>query len=57
MLGKTTNYPDPGLPDAATLRGGRASVTGIQMMADGTPHPFRAPKTGTLVSWWLKLPS
>jgi hypothetical protein len=31
-------------------------VTGIQMMADGVTHPFRASKSGQLVSWWLKLP-
>jgi hypothetical protein len=33
-----------------------ARVTGIQMMADGVAHPFRAPTNGQLVSWWLRLP-
>jgi hypothetical protein len=55
VLGKTTNYPPPGCPTPANCEV-VAKVTGIQMMADGTPHPFRAPKAGTLVSWWLKLP-
>jgi hypothetical protein len=56
VLGKTTNYPAPGCPAVASCEV-VAKVTGIQMMADGVPHPFRVPKTGTLVSWWLKLPS
>jgi hypothetical protein len=56
VLGKTANYPAPGCPAAASCEV-VAKVTGIQMMADGVPHPFRVPKTGTLVSWWLKLPS
>jgi len=56
VLGKTTNYPAPGCPTASTCEV-VAKVTGIQMMADGVPHPFRVPKTGTLVSWWLKLPA
>jgi len=56
VLGKTTTYPPPGCPATATCEV-VARVTGIQMMADGAPHPFRSPKTGTLVSWWLKLPS
>jgi hypothetical protein len=56
VLGKTTDYPAPGCPATASCEV-VAKVTGIQMMADGVPHPFRAPKTGTLVSWWLKLPS
>jgi hypothetical protein len=55
VLGKTTNYPPPGCPTPANCEV-IARVTGIQMMADGVAHPFRAPKTGTLVSWWLKLP-
>src|SRR4051794_24804566 len=55
VLGKTATYPPPGCPTPANCEV-IARVTGIQMMADGTPHPFRAPKTGTLVSWWLKLP-
>src|SRR3954447_23593931 len=55
VLGKTTNYPAPGCPTPANCEV-VARVTGIQMMADGVAHPFRAPKTGTLVSWWLKLP-
>jgi hypothetical protein len=55
VLGKTTNYPAPGCPNPSTCEV-IARVTGIQMMADGVAHPFRSPKTGTLVSWWLKLP-
>jgi hypothetical protein len=55
VLGKTANYPGPGCPTPASCEV-VAKVTGIQMMADGVPHPFRAPKAGTLVSWWLKLP-
>src|SRR5215213_6573289 len=55
VLGKTANYPPPGCPTPARCEV-VARVTGIQMMADGKAHPFRAPKTGTLVSWWLKLP-
>jgi hypothetical protein len=55
VLGKTKNYPAPGCPTPARCEV-VARVTGIQMMADGVAHPFRAPKTGTLVSWWLKLP-
>jgi hypothetical protein len=55
VLGKTATYPNPGCPTPANCEV-IARVTGIQMMADGIPHPFRAPKTGTLVSWWLKLP-
>jgi hypothetical protein len=56
VLGKTPTYPNPGCPAAASCEV-VAKVTGIQMMADGTPQPFRAPKTGTIVAWWLKLPS
>jgi hypothetical protein len=56
VLGKTTNYPDPGCPAAASCEV-VAKVTGIQMVADGVPHPFRAPKTGTIVAWWLRLPA
>jgi hypothetical protein len=55
VLGKTAKYPAPGCPTPANCEV-VAKVTGIQMMADGTPHPFRVPKGGTLVSWWLKLP-
>jgi hypothetical protein len=55
VLGKTANYPNPGCPAAATCEV-VAKVTGVQMMADGAPHPFRAPKTGTIVAWWLRLP-
>jgi hypothetical protein len=55
VLGKTATYPSPGCPNASTCEV-VARVTGIQMIADGVAHPFRAPKTGTLVAWWLKLP-
>jgi hypothetical protein len=55
VLGKTPTYPAPGCPNPSTCEV-IARVTGIQMMADGVTHPFRVTKTGTLVSWWLKLP-
>jgi hypothetical protein len=55
ILGKTANYPDPGCPNAKTCEV-VARVTGIQMSADGTAHPFRAPAAGRIVSWWLRLP-
>jgi hypothetical protein len=55
VLGKTTNYPASGCPkeDSCEVV---ARVTGIQMMADGVVHPFRAPVDGQIVAWWLKLP-
>jgi hypothetical protein len=55
VLGKTAVYPESGCPvvDKCEVV---ARVTGIQMMADGVAHPFRAPANGQLVSWWLKLP-
>lgn len=56
VLGKTKTYPNPGCPAPASCEV-VAKVTGIQMMADGVPRPFRAPKTGTIVAWWLRLPS
>jgi hypothetical protein len=56
VLGKTATYPGPGCPAAATCEV-VAKVTGVQMMADGVEHPFRAPKSGTIVAWWLKLPA
>jgi hypothetical protein len=56
VLGKTTHYPAPGCPTPSTCEV-IARVTGIQMMADGVAQPFRVPKTGTLISWWLKLPA
>jgi hypothetical protein len=56
VLGKTPTYPAPGCPKPASCEV-VARVTGIQQMADGVAHPFRAPKAGNLVSWWLKLPS
>jgi hypothetical protein len=55
VLGKTAVYPESGCPAADTCEV-VARVTGIQMMADGVTHPFRAPADGQLVSWWLKLP-
>jgi hypothetical protein len=55
VLGKTPSYPDPGCPAASTCEV-VAKVTGVQMMAGGVPHPFRAPKDGTIVAWWLRLP-
>jgi hypothetical protein len=55
VLGKTANYPESGCPN---VRGCEviARVTGIQMKADAVDHPFRAPASGQLVAWWLKLP-
>jgi hypothetical protein len=55
VLGKTANYPASGCPkeDKCEVV---ARVTGIQMMADGVTHPFRAPASGQIVAWWLKLP-
>jgi hypothetical protein len=55
VLGKTAVYPESGCPvvDKCEVV---AKVTGIQMMADGVAHPFRAPSNGQVVSWWLKLP-
>ena len=55
VLGKTTNYPVSGCPKAAGCQV-VARVTGIQMKADGLDHPFVAPATGRIISWWLKLP-
>jgi hypothetical protein len=56
VLGKTTNYPASGCPreDKCEVV---ARVTGIQMVADGVNHPFRAPASGQIVAWWLKLPA
>jgi hypothetical protein len=56
VLGKTANYPKPGCPAPASCEV-VAKVTGIQMVADAVPHPFRAPKRGTIVAWWLRLPT
>jgi hypothetical protein len=56
VLGKTANYPNPGCPTPATCEV-VAKVTGIQMEADGVSQPFRSPKTGNVVAWWLRLPS
>jgi hypothetical protein len=55
VLGKTSQYPESGCPDSRNCEV-VARVTGIQMKADGVEHPFRAPSSGQLVSWWLKLP-
>jgi hypothetical protein len=56
VLGKTPEYPESGCPapDKCEVV---ARVTGIQMRAGGTDHPFVAPSTGQLVAWWLKLPN
>ncbi len=56
VLGKTANYPASGCPkeDKCEVV---ARVTGIQMAADGVMHPFRAPSSGQIVAWWLKLPA
>jgi hypothetical protein len=55
VLGKTAVYPSSGCPDPNKCEV-VARVTGIQMKADGTDHPFRSPITGRVVAWWLKLP-
>jgi hypothetical protein len=55
VLGKTANYPESGCPAPERCEV-VARVTGIQMMADGAAHPFRAPADGQLVAFWLKLP-
>jgi hypothetical protein len=55
VLGKTPNYPESGCPQAQGCQV-VARVTGIQMKADGIDHPFVAPATGKIISWWLKLP-
>lgn len=56
VLGKTPEYPESGCPapDKCEVV---ARVTGIQMMAAGLEHPFKAPQSGQLVSYWLKLPN
>jgi hypothetical protein len=56
VLGKTPTYPESGCPapDRCEVV---ARVTGIQMRAAGTEHPFRAPVDGNLVAYWLKLPN
>ena len=55
VLGKTPEYPESGCPapDKCEVV---ARVTGIQMRAAGVEHPFKAPSSGQLVAWWLKLP-
>lgn len=55
VLGKTTNYPESGCPQAEGCQV-VARVTGIQTRADGVDHPFVAPTDGKIISWWLKLP-
>jgi hypothetical protein len=55
VLGKTAEYPSSGCPNTSTCEV-VARVTGIQMTAAGVDHPFRAPATGQIVAWWLKLP-
>jgi hypothetical protein len=56
VLGKTPVYPESGCPapDRCEVV---ARVTGIQMRAEGVEHPFKAPVSGQLVAWWLKLPT
>jgi hypothetical protein len=55
VLGKTPDYPESGCPapDKCEVV---ARVTGIQMRASGVEHPFKAPVSGQVVAWWLKLP-
>jgi hypothetical protein len=56
VLGKTPEYPESGCPapDRCEVV---ARVTGIQMRAAGVEHPFKAPQSGQLVAYWLKLPT
>ena len=56
VLGKTPTYPESGCPapDRCEVV---ARVTGVQMLAAGVDHPFRAPASGQMVAWWLKLPT
>jgi hypothetical protein len=56
VLGKTPEYPESGCPAPERCEV-VARVTGIQMRAAGLEHPFRAPSSGQLVAWWLKLPT
>jgi hypothetical protein len=56
VLGKTAEYPSSGCPNSSNCEV-IARVTGIQMMAAGVNHPFRAPANGHVVAWWLKLPT
>jgi hypothetical protein len=56
VLGKTPEYPESGCPAPDNCEV-VARVTGIQMRAAGVEHPFRAPVSGQLVAWWLKLPT
>jgi hypothetical protein len=56
VLGKTANYPRSGCPATDKCQV-IAKVTGIQMQADGTTHPFKAPSSGQIVAWWLRLPA
>jgi len=56
VLGKTPVYPESGCPAPEKCEV-VARVTGIQMMAEGIEHPFKAPQSGQLVSYWLKLPT
>jgi len=56
VLGKTPEYPESGCPAPEKCEV-VARVTGIQMMAAGIEHPFKAPQSGQLVSYWLKLPA
>ena len=55
VLGKTSHYPESGCPGT---RGCQvvARLTGLQLSADGSGHPFLSPVNGQVVAWWLKLP-
>jgi hypothetical protein len=55
VLGKTEHYPASGCPASSGCEV-VARVTGVQMRADGVEHPFRAPASGQVVAWWLRLP-
>src|SRR5439155_27247172 len=55
VLGETSHYPESGCPGT---RGCQvvARLTGLQLSADGSGHPFLSPVNGQVVAWWLKLP-
>jgi hypothetical protein len=55
VLGKTSHTPASGCP---ATRGCQvvARLTGIQLSADGSGHPFLSPVKGRVIAWWLRLP-
>ena len=53
VLGKTARTPEPSCPKTPCEAVG--SVTGIQLMADGTRAPFKAREDGYVVGWAVDL--